>query len=67
MNGIAARLESVRQEIARAARDNDRRPQDVTLVAISKTKPAEAVEAALAAGQRIFGENYVQEDRKSVV
>ena len=64
MNGIAARLESVRQEIARAARDNDRRPQDVTLVAISKTKPAEAVEAALAAGQRIFGENYVQEAKE---
>ena len=64
MNGIAARLESVRQEIARAARDNDRRPQEVTLVAISKTKPAEAVEAALAAGQCIFGENYVQEAKE---
>lgn len=64
MNGIAARLESVRQEIARAARDNDRRPAEVTLVAISKTKPAEAVEAALAAGQRIFGENYVQEAKE---
>ena len=38
-----------------------RRPEDVTLVAVSKTKPIEAVRAALAAGQTVFGENRVQE------
>lgn len=36
-------------------------PADVTLVAVSKTKPNEAIEAAYAAGQRVFGENRVQE------
>src|SRR6202041_2046831 len=38
-----------------------RQPTDITLVAVSKTKPAEAVRVAFAAGQRIFGENRVQE------
>ncbi|HEV2606310.1 MAG TPA: YggS family pyridoxal phosphate-dependent enzyme [Microvirga sp.] len=52
---------AVREAIARAARDNDRAPGDVTLIAVSKTFPAEAIEPVLAAGQRVFGENYVQE------
>ena len=52
---------AVRKAIARAARDNDRAPGDVTLIAVSKTFPAEAIEPVLAAGQRVFGENYVQE------
>jgi hypothetical protein len=56
-------LSAVREAIARAARDNDRDPADVTLVAVSKTFPAEAIEPVLAAGQRVFGENYVQEAR----
>jgi PLP dependent protein len=56
-----ARLQSVRGAIARAARDFGRDPASITLVAVSKTFPAEAVEPVLAAGQRVFGENYVQE------
>jgi pyridoxal phosphate enzyme (YggS family) len=56
-----ARLASVRAEIARAARDCGRDPAAITLVAVSKTFPAEDVEPVLAAGQRVFGENYVQE------
>jgi PLP dependent protein len=56
-----ARLQSVRAAIARAARDFGRDPASVTLVAVSKTFPAEAIEPVLAAGQRVFGENYVQE------
>jgi pyridoxal phosphate enzyme (YggS family) len=56
-----ARLQAVRGAIARAARDFGRDPASVTLVAVSKTFPAEAVEPVLAAGQRVFGENYVQE------
>jgi hypothetical protein len=58
---IAAKLAEVRGKIAAAAREAGRDPQDVTLVAVSKTHPAAAVEAALAAGQTVFGENRVQE------
>jgi pyridoxal phosphate enzyme (YggS family) len=61
MSDAVARLESVRAEIARAARDFARDPASITLVAVSKTFPAEAIEPVLAAGQRVFGENYVQE------
>jgi len=56
-----ARLQAVRDSIVRAAEDFGRDPTSVILVAVSKTFPAEAVEPVLAAGQRIFGENYVQE------
>jgi PLP dependent protein len=61
MSDAVARLESVRAEIVRAARDFGRDPASITLVAVSKTFPAEAIEPVLAAGQRVFGENYVQE------
>ena len=54
-------LEHVRAEIARACRDAGRDLASVTLVAVSKTFPAEAIEPAIAAGQRVFGENRVQE------
>jgi hypothetical protein len=56
-----ARLHAVRADIARAAKDFGRDPAEITLVAVSKTFPAEAIEPVLAAGQRVFGENYVQE------
>jgi PLP dependent protein len=58
---IADNLRQVRERIANAAIKSGRRPEDVTLVAVSKTKPIEAVRAALAAGQTVFGENRVQE------
>jgi PLP dependent protein len=58
---IAENLERVREKIDRAARRAERPAQDVTLVAISKTFPAEAIRAAYAAGLRHFGENRVQE------
>lgn len=61
MTGIAERLLAVRARIADAARENGRLPESVRLVAVSKTKPAEAIREAYAAGQRDFGENYVQE------
>jgi hypothetical protein len=61
MSDAVARLQSVRAAIARAARDFERDPASITLVAVSKTFPAEAIEPVLAAGQRVFGENYVQE------
>jgi hypothetical protein len=56
-NGLA----TVRAEIVRACRDAGRDPATVTLVAISKTFGAEAIEPIIAAGQRVFGENRVQE------
>lgn len=58
---IADNLARVRERIANAAIGAGRRPDDVTLVAVSKTKPVEAVLAAMAAGQTVFGENRVQE------
>jgi pyridoxal phosphate enzyme (YggS family) len=58
---IAENLRRIRDRIANAAITAGRRPEDVTLVAVSKTKPAAAVEAALLAGQTVFGENRVQE------
>src|SRR5579871_2852531 len=54
-------LSLVRAEIARACRDAGRDPAGVTLVAVSKTFPAAAIEPVIAAGQRVFGENRVQE------
>ncbi|ACA15919.1 alanine racemase domain protein [Methylobacterium sp. 4-46] len=60
---VAANLATVRAEIARAARDHERDPNAVALVAVSKTVPAEGIVPALEAGQRLFGENYVQEAR----
>lgn len=58
---IAANLDSVRDHVAQAARESGRRAADVTLIAVAKTFPATDVAAALAAGQRHFGENRVQE------
>src|SRR6478752_363558 len=58
---IAHNLARIRARIAEATARANRPDGAVTLVAVSKTNPAEAVEAALAAGQRAFGENRVQE------
>ncbi len=61
MSDIVARLATIRDSVSRIARDFEREPDSVTLIAVSKTKPAEVVLEALEAGQRVFGENYVQE------
>ena len=57
----ASALASVQATIARAAALADRNPEGVTLIAISKTKSAAEIAPLLAAGQRVFGENRVQE------
>src|SRR5580704_6888805 len=57
----AAALAAVRREIADACLVARRRPEDVTLVAVSKTFGAEAIAPVIAAGHRVFGENRVQE------
>lgn len=54
-------MTAVRDDIARACRDARRDPATVTLVAVSKMFGAEAIESVIAAGQRVFGENRVQE------
>jgi pyridoxal phosphate enzyme (YggS family) len=56
-----ARLEAVRARIAAAAARAGRDPAGIRLLAVSKQQPVEAIAAAAAAGQREFGENYVQE------
>jgi len=58
---IATNLNRIRSEIAAACRRYGRDPLTVRLLAVSKTHPAEAVQEAFAAGQLLFGENYVQE------
>jgi pyridoxal phosphate enzyme (YggS family) len=58
---IATGIDTVRQEIARACREAGRDPAGVTLVAVTKAFGADAIEPVIAAGQRVFGENRVQE------
>jgi len=58
---VGANLGAVRARIAAAARAAGRDPAAITLVAVSKAQPDERVRAALDAGHRVFGENYVQE------
>ena len=61
MRSIDDNLQAVLQRIARAAAAAGRAPGGVTLLAVSKTHPVALIEQAYAAGQRAFGENYVQE------
>jgi len=61
MNDAATRLAAIHDRVAHACRLARREPDAVTLVAVSKTHPAEAIEPLLEAGQRAFGENRVQE------
>ena len=58
---IAQQLEQVRRNIEETCRKCGRDPKEVTLIAVSKTKPEEMIQEAIACGQRIFGENKVQE------
>ena len=61
MSEISDNISRVREQIAAAALRAGRRPEEVTLVAVTKKKPASAVLEALAAGVTDVGENYVQE------
>jgi PLP dependent protein len=61
MGSIGSNLQEVRRRIATACEHAGRDAKEVTLLAVSKTFPAEAVREAHAAGQQAFGENYVQE------
>lgn len=61
MNRIQENMKLVQQEINDACKKADRAPEEVTLIAVSKTKPVPLLEEAYAAGARDFGENKVQE------
>ncbi len=61
MDDVATRLAEVRQRLTRASRDCGRDPTSITLVCVSKTFAAEHILPALDAGERVFGENRVQE------
>ena len=61
MHDTGAALKSVRARIAELERRYRREPGSVSLLAVSKTKPPEAVRAAIAAGQHAFGENHLQD------
>ncbi|MDF0532795.1 YggS family pyridoxal phosphate-dependent enzyme [Shewanella yunxiaonensis] len=67
MTTIAERLALAQHRIAQAAGKCSRQAADITLLAVSKTKPATDIEAAYAAGQRCFGENYVQEGQQKIL
>lgn len=60
---VAQNLAEVRDDIARAEADCGRKPGAAALIAVSKTVEAARIEEALGAGQRLFGENYVQESK----
>ena len=66
MNEIAANLERVGGEIAAAAVRSGRSPNEIELIAVTKTHPAEKVQAAVEAGQTLFGESRVQEARAKI-
>jgi len=66
MSPISQNLQAVRQRISAAAREALRDPQTVRLLAVSKTFGPDAVITAAEAGQRAFGENYVQEGVEKV-
>lgn len=61
MNTIAESLQSLKRRITEAEQRFGRRPGSVTLLAVSKVHPAAAIREAYSAGQRAFGENYLQE------
>jgi hypothetical protein len=58
---ISVNIEKIREQIATTCRKCGRDPGEVRLVAVSKKKPAADIDAAIAAGQSLFGESYVQE------
>ena len=66
MDEIASRLARVQEQVAAAAKKSGRAPNDIELVAVSKTHAAEKVQAATEAGQILFGESRVQEARAKI-
>lgn len=61
---IKSNIQSIQDRMAKAAQDAHRDPASIRLMAVSKVQPIERVQAALDCGQRLFGENRVQEAQK---
>ena len=66
MSGVADNIDLIRQRICAAAARAGRSPEDITLIAVSKTVEPQYVEQALSAGQAIFGESKVQEAKAKI-
>ena len=66
LSPISSNLQTVQKQVQQAALRAGRDPSTVTLIAVSKTQPAAAVRAAHLAGQRHFGENYLQDAQSKV-
>ncbi|HQO78393.1 MAG TPA: YggS family pyridoxal phosphate enzyme, partial [Thermodesulfobacteriota bacterium] len=66
MSSIAENIDMIKNRIAEAARRVGRDPEEITLIAVSKTVAAARVREAVAAGLNDFGENYVQEAREKI-
>lgn len=66
MSMIKTNLELIRARMAAAARRTGRAPEEVRLVAVSKKQPVERINEAFACGQRLFGENYLQEAAEKI-
>ena len=66
MKNIEKNLNLVRQQIIQSARQFGRNPEEITLLAVSKRKPAQDIADAFACGQRDFGENYLQEAQQKM-
>jgi pyridoxal phosphate enzyme (YggS family) len=62
----ASRLAAVRLKMEKASRDSGRAPGEVVLLAVSKTFPAETIQAFGQSGQKLFGESYMQEAREKI-
>ncbi len=66
MKSLSERLEEIRFRIRQAAEKAGRRPEDIRLIAVSKTKPVSLIREAVAAGVTDLGENYIQEAREKI-
>lgn len=66
MSSIAENLNQVREQISNSAARHQREAHEITLLAVSKTKPAEDLQEAYGQGQRHFGENYLQESLEKI-
>lgn len=64
---IKQNLQHIQQSITNIAQQCERNPNTIKLLAVSKTKPIEQIEQAIQAGQRLFGENYVQEGIEKII
>ena len=66
MASIKENLEKIHERMASAARRVGRDPDSVKLVAVSKRKPVELIQEAIDAGQKLFGENFIQESQEKI-